>query len=115
MKLRVNPEAINDIADIKKYIRDELGNPAAAKRVVDNIVKSYKSLRKTPYIGQQLSALIRIANDYRYLVCGNYLIFYKTDVNIISVHRVLYGKRDYCSILFNFDSSVDLFSSENQE
>jgi plasmid stabilization system protein ParE len=39
-------------------------------------------------------------NDYRYLVSGNYLIFYKIEDEYISVNRILYGRRDYLRILF---------------
>jgi plasmid stabilization system protein ParE len=40
--------------------------------------------------------------DYRYLVCGNYLIFYKIEGDAVSVYRVLNGSssRDYLPILF---------------
>ena len=42
MILKVNHEAINDIAEIKKYIRDEYRNPTAANRIADKIVKNIK-------------------------------------------------------------------------
>ncbi|WP_296562081.1 hypothetical protein [Ruminococcus sp.] len=45
MKLRVNPEATSDLSDIKRYIRDELYNPDAADRVVNDIIKAYKGLK----------------------------------------------------------------------
>ena len=101
MKLRVNPEAIEDIAGIKKYIREDLDNPTAAERITDKIVKSYKRLKTTPYIGQSLSVIIGIETDYRYLVCDSYLIFYKVSGNMASIHRGIYGKRDYCRLLFD--------------
>ena len=105
MKLRVNPEAIEDIAGIKKYICEDLGNPMAAERLAEKIVKYYKRLKTMPYIGQSLSAKIEIETDYRYLICDNYLIFYKVSGSMVSIHRVIYGKRDYCRLLFDTESN----------
>jgi plasmid stabilization system protein ParE len=64
MKLRIAPEAINDIAEIKNYIRNEYDNPAAANRIAAKIKESYKRLKTTPYVGTQLD--VGIANDYRF-------------------------------------------------
>ena len=111
MKLRVNPEAIEDIAGIKKYIREDLSNPMAADRIVDKIVKSYKRLKASPYLGQSLSVIIEMETDYRYLICESYLIFYKVGDNMVSVHRVIYGKRDYCRLLFDIESMEDALKS----
>lgn len=40
MKLRINPEVIEDIAEIKRYIREELCNPSAADRIAKKIVSA---------------------------------------------------------------------------
>jgi addiction module RelE/StbE family toxin len=101
MKLRVSPQAVKDIEEIRKYICEELCNPVAAKRVSAKIVKSYKSLKDSPYIGATLDSVIAIRTDYRFLVCENYLIFYKVDENFVSVYRVINGRRDYCRQLFD--------------
>ena len=36
---------------------------------------------------------------YRYLVCGSYLAFYHVHNEEVIVDRILYGRRDYLSIL----------------
>jgi plasmid stabilization system protein ParE len=36
---------------------------------------------------------------YRYLVVGNYLIFYRIKSNAVYVYRVLHGARNYTEIL----------------
>lgn len=43
--------------------------------------------------------------DYRFLICGMYLIFYKIEGEFVSVYRILNGMRDYLSILFINDVS----------
>ena len=37
MKLRFTPRAMNDLTAIRRFIRDEYGNPKAAKRITDSI------------------------------------------------------------------------------
>lgn len=100
MKLRINPEVIEDIAEIKRYIREELCKPSAADRIAKKIVSAYKGLKTAPFIGTPLDSILEVKTDYRFLVCGNYLIFYKVKDDIISVYRVMNGRRDYCRQLF---------------
>ena len=100
MKLRINPEVIEDIAEIKRYIREELCNPSAADRIAKRIVSVYKELKTAPFIGAPLDSVLEVKTDSRFLVCGNYLIFYKVKDDIISVYRVMNGRRDYCRQLF---------------
>lgn len=100
MKLRINPEVIEDIAEIKRYIREELCNPTAADRIAKRIVSAYKGLKTAPFIGAPLDSVLEVKTDYRFLVCGNYLIFYKVKDDIISIYRVMNDRRDYCRQLF---------------
>ncbi len=100
MKLRINPEVIEEIAEIKRYIREELCNPTAADRIAKRIVSAYKGLKTAPFIGAPLDSVLEVKTDYRFLVCGNYLIFYKVKDDVISIYRVMNGRRDYCRQLF---------------
>ncbi len=100
MILKVNQEAINDIAEINKYIREECCNPAAANRIADKITGKYKLLKTSPYIGAALNAVADIESDYRYLVCGSYIIFYRVLPDYVEVSRIIYGRRDYAKIIF---------------
>ncbi|WP_078427502.1 type II toxin-antitoxin system RelE/ParE family toxin [Alkalihalobacterium alkalinitrilicum] len=100
-KLRINPVAKQDLYDIKEYITKELDNPTAAVSVVSNIIESYKKLKDYPMLGLELSSKISIETDYRYLVSGNYIVFYKFDDVYVSIYRILYSRRDYVKLLFN--------------
>ncbi|MHA6482524.1 type II toxin-antitoxin system RelE/ParE family toxin [Paenibacillus sp. strain BS8-2] len=57
-------------------------------------------LREFPLLGKELSALINVKTNFRYLTSGNYLIFYRVEVEYVSIYRILYGRRDYMRILF---------------
>jgi len=100
-------EAYTDLADIKKYITEELASPKAALNTITKITKKIRLLENHAEIGALLSSIIDIETDYRYLVCGNYLSFYRIDNNNIHIIRVLYGKRDYISVLFDEDQIVE--------
>jgi plasmid stabilization system protein ParE len=99
-KLLLSPEAQCDLETIKAYISNELANPIAARNVVSRITKSLKSLKDMPDIGPKLSSKISVETGYRFLVSGKYLAFYRHENTTVFVDRILYGGRDYVSILF---------------
>ena len=57
-------------------------------------------LRTFPDSGAPLSSIIDLGTNYRFLVCGNYTAFYRTENNAVLIVRVLYGRRDFMRILF---------------
>jgi addiction module RelE/StbE family toxin len=99
-KLLISPEAREDLEGIKAYIHDELENPTAAINVISRITKSLKKLKDMPGIGPCLSLKVPFETGYRFLVCGNYLAFYRYEDKTVFVDRILYGRRDYVKILF---------------
>lgn len=104
-KIRINPVAIADVQEIKAYIAED--NPAAAARMGTTIYSRIEKLVDFPEMGTSLSAKINMRTDYRFLVCGTYLIFYKIEGESVSVYRVLNGVRDYLSILFADEKPKD--------
>ncbi|MBQ2862510.1 MAG: type II toxin-antitoxin system RelE/ParE family toxin [Oscillospiraceae bacterium] len=99
-KISFSPEAVDDLKDIKQYIKDELCNEQAAKNTVAKILKKIKLLSDFPESGSSLSAIIGFDTDYRYLVCDNYIAFYRIENKNVLMVRILYGKRNYMQILF---------------
>ena len=108
MKILVTPAALQDLKDVKSYIADDLSNPSAAVNTVKRIISTYKKLSDTPLMGTLLQQSIHLDIPFRFLVSGNYLIFYKVTDNI-EIHRIIYGRRDYIRILFNdfLESDID--------
>ena len=99
VKLNIAPEAQSDLQSIKKYILTELENQTAAVTVISNITKTIRRLIDFPEIGTPLSSIIKVQTDYRFLVSGNYLIFYRFEADIAYIIRILYRKRDYLKVL----------------
>lgn len=101
MEIRLSPVAISDLKEIKDYIEQDLLNPTAAENVIKKIINDYTRLKTMPNIGIPISAKVPFETDFRFIVSGNYLIFYKVDKEYVSIYRVLYSRRDYLRLIFN--------------
>lgn len=98
--LHLSDEAHNDLLEIKSYIEEELLNPSAALETVSRITNSLCILQDYAQAGAPLSSIADIENDYRFIVSGNYISFYRAYGNEVFVDRVLYARRDFLRILF---------------
>lgn len=103
-KVILSFDAKEDLNEIRKYITEDLNSPSAANGVVAKITKSLRNLESHPFIGAPLSSIVDFETNYRFLVCGNYLAFYRSEENTVYVSRILYGRRDYLKILFKNDT-----------
>jgi len=110
-KIHIAPEAQSDLHDIKEYITAELANPTAAINTVSKITKAIRRLIDFPDSGAPLASIVNIPNNYRFLVCGSYIVFYRHEGGIVNVVRVLCGRRDNTKILFE-DRLEDESNSE---
>ena len=99
-KINYSPTAFEDLREIKSYISEELCSEPAAINTIEKIMKRIRQLADFPDLGAPLSSIIDLEVPYRFLVCGNYIAFYKTDADNVYIIRVLYGKRNYMQILF---------------
>ena len=96
----LSPEEQDDLSEIKAYIAEDLENPQAALSTVTKITKTIRMLQEHALIGVPLSAIADVNSDYRYLISGSYMIFYRVTGKDVFIDRVLYGRRDYLRILF---------------
>ena len=109
-KIHYSPESRRDLDDIWDYIVSELQNRSAAERVINRIIDAVDPLKNFAEMGTPLSSIADIGTDYRFLVSGNYMVFYRVQGNDIYIDRVLYGRIDYMSVLFK-----DLLREETTE
>lgn len=103
--LHLSDEAQADLAGIKAYISEELGNPSAARSVLRKITQDIRTLKRYALLGPKLSSICNIPSDYRFLVTGNYLTFYRVQGREIRVDRILNGRLNYLACLFS--ESID--------
>ena len=104
--LHLSEEAQNDLLEIKAYIEEELLNPSAALATVSRITKSLRILQNHAQAGALLSSIADIESDYRFIVSGNYISFYRAYGSEVFIDCILYARRDYMRILFG-DSMTD--------
>lgn len=99
-KIHYSPESRRDLDDIWDYIVSELQNRSAAEHVVDRIMDAVDQLKNFAEMGTPLSSIADVGTDYRFLVSGNYMVFYRVQDSDVYIDRVLYGRSDYMSALF---------------
>ena len=105
-KISYSNSAIQDLEQIGDYIANTLKSPMAALNTVNRIQDAIDKLEKSPLIGSRLTSFEGTVPDYRYLISGNYLSFYRVQGDMVYIDRVLYGRRDYMKILFG-DTTED--------
>ena len=107
-KLRYSAQARKDLDEIWDYIVADLGNPIAAEKTVNRIMDDIDRLAAFPEMGAMLRNVTHMVTDYRYIVSGNYMAFYRTYDNTVYVVRILYGRRDYMRVLFGDTSDSNI-------
>ena len=100
IEIKYSPDAIADLQKTKDYITEELCSATAAVNTIAKITKNVRMLSSFPESGAPLSSIVDFDTDYRFLVCGNYTVFYRFEGNTVYVIRVLYNRRDFMRLLF---------------
>ena len=107
-KIKYSPEALKDLDEIWEYILLELANPGAAEDVVNRMLDTIEALEDFLERGALLSSIAEVESDYRFVLSGNYMAFYRVEEKTVRVDRILYQGRDYLRVLFG-----DAFSGIN--
>lgn len=108
MKLRYTPEAISDLQEIKRYIKNTLHNPTAALRISKAILAACSSLKSFPKMGMSIESKTGFETDLRMLTCENWVAVYRIEdeSGMISIARIIDARQDYMRILFGEMDSV---------
>ena len=96
----VSREARRDLQGIRTYIRDELQNPEASRRILKALRAAIEDLRLFPGRGRPLDMMLPVHTPYRYLPCEHYCIFYVEAREQVLVIRVLHERQDCMRALF---------------
>ena len=94
-----------DLDDIWDYIITDLQNRPAAAHVVNGILDAVDRLEDFAELGASLSSITKAGADYRFLVSGNYMVFYRVRGNDVFIDRILYGRSNYMNLLFKDNES----------
>lgn len=104
-ELEFLPAARQDMSDIAGYISKTLGNPVAALNTIERMVREAELLQEQPYSCPVYYPPRMLRFEYRKLLVGNYLMFYRVNEaqRIVTIVRVIYAKRDFSSMLGRFE------------
>ena len=95
--VRLLPVAEEDLDEITAHVA--MDDISAALKLVTRIESDLATLASFPELGRiPRDSDLRQA-QYRYLVVGNYLIFYTVEKRTVIVHRILHGALDYKQLL----------------
>ena len=105
-----SPVALDDLDTIWNFLAIECDSVKTANKAIDVLLGSIDKLSMLPEMGTRLDARCIIHSDYRFLLSGNYLTFYRYQEDCVFVDRILDGRSDYLRTLFGLDGSgIDLY------
>lgn len=95
-KLVYLPVARRDMVEIVEYVSHRLGNPIAANELAEKLIAGAESIPVFPYANPVKTTLRPLAHEYRYIIIGNYQMFYRVDeiTREVLIARVIYAGRN---------------------
>ena len=96
MKLRINPIVAEDLKYIKEYIAED--NEEMAVKTIQEIYAQKKKIQQFPYMGSDLAKRVSFRKDYKYVICGNYVVLYKIRDEYVEIYRVMNRHQDITKI-----------------
>ena len=104
MKVVYTPEFRRDLRAIKSYY---LKNDAKeyAKKLGIGILTACAELKDCPQKGPEASKRFGVDTDMRYLVLGQYIVFYRIDDETIEIIRIFDTRTNIIFRMFGIDDS----------
>ena len=103
-QIKFTETAKQDLRDIAVYVAEQSGNREIAKKLIVGLREKCRILEEFPESGAIPHDRVLISNGYRFLVHGEYLLFYlyKPEENTSYITAVFNAKRDYFRIMRKF-------------
>ena len=91
------PSARRDMVEIIRYIARNLNNEGAALRLAEKFDEAVKILLNFPYSCPVYYPLRTLRYEYRKLIVGKYIMFYRVteETKTVTVACVVYSGSDY--------------------
>lgn len=96
MKLRINPIVAEDLKKIKEYIAED--NEEMAVKTIQEIYARIENIQQFSYMGADLAKRVSFRTDYKYVICGNYVVLYKIGEEYVEIYRVVNRYQDITKI-----------------
>ena len=95
--VRIYPSSENDLKEIKDYFINKL--KVSPNNLFEKFYKTIDTLEENPFLFPLLKDPFLNKLGYRMVSVDNFLLFYIIENTEVQIHRFLYGKRNYLSIL----------------
>ncbi len=99
MKLKINPQVYDDLAEIKDYISED--SPEEAVKVVRKILDDMERLKDFPDSGAKLSNKLSFNVKHRYIITYSYATIYYVEEDSVIVTTVIHLARDFSALKFD--------------
>ena len=96
MKLRINAIVAEDLKNIKEYIEED--NEEMAVKTIQEIYDRIENIQQFPYMGADLAKRVSFQTDYKYVICGNYVVLYKIGKDFVKIYRVMNRYQDITQV-----------------
>ena len=83
-------------ADIKEYIAED--NEEMAVNTIQEIYARIENIQQFPYMRADLAKRVSFWTDYKYVICGNYVVLYKIGKEYVEIYRVVNRHQDITKI-----------------
>lgn len=93
-KIDIRPEAWAEISRIADMHLSLVG-PASAKKITDQLLDYIELLAAQPYMGMECQEYLLKPDQYRRLVSGVYLCFYRVIGNTVVIYHIVDGRTNY--------------------
>ena len=93
-QLRYLPLFEQDLIQTVRYISNELQNPDAAEKLLDDIERAILKRLDNPLAFEPFQSIKRRALPYYRIYIRNYAIYYVVTDGVMEVRRLLYQGRD---------------------
>ena len=101
MKIYYRPAATEDIKRVSDYLKNVLKNPVAAQKLKRKILNGISLLKENSEMGVILkNKYEEVDSDYRFITIKKHLVLYKINDDIIEIVRIIDGRTDYITHLF---------------
>lgn len=97
--IEYSKESKEDLIGIKQYIKYNLQEPETAQKLISKIRKEISSLKHNPKIYSIIDDDLIKKLEIRKLIVDNYIVFYRIKNDNVEIVRIMYGRRNWISLL----------------
>lgn len=58
-----------------------------AVKTIQEVYARIENIQQFPYMGADLSKRVSFGTDYKYVICGNYVVLYKIGNEYVEIYR----------------------------